>query len=221
MRAVADFLPDLWPGCHSDLMEGICRTYDEATAKFGIVSDNHHIHFLTQCSAETGGGVIVVENMNYTHADQIRRTWPSRFRAMSDADIQANYVRNARALADLVYGARMGNEDDGTDDDDGYDHRGMGLLQTTGKDAHRLLGVACGLDLIGTPALMFAPDTAIVCAAADFAVICKCLDYADADNLVAVSSLVNVGHVVNDTSKINGWAARASWYDKVRAAING
>lgn len=77
---------------------------------------------------ETGGAMVPrVENLNYTTASRIRAVWPSRF--TNDA-AAAPYVRNPQALANKVYGGRLGN----TLPNDGWDFRGMGLVQATGRE---------------------------------------------------------------------------------------
>lgn len=78
---------------------------------------------------ETGAKMApVVENLNYTTAAQIRKTWPSRF--PSDA-AAVPYVRNPRLLANKVYNGRMGNR---VGTDDGWNYRGRSLVQLTGRD---------------------------------------------------------------------------------------
>src|SRR5581483_6215416 len=52
---------------------------------------------------------------------------------------------------------------------------------------------------------------------ADF-VICGCLPYAMKDNVVAVSSMLNVGHLA-PASSINGLASREQWLAKWKAAL--
>ncbi len=80
---------------------------------------------------ETGKTMMpIVENLNYSTASRIRAVWPSRFR--SDASAQP-YVKNPQALANNVYGGRMGN--DGSDD--GWQYRGRGYVQLTGKDNYK------------------------------------------------------------------------------------
>jgi putative chitinase len=79
---------------------------------------------------ETGWTMLpVLENLNYTTAANIRKTWPSRF--ASDA-AAAPYVRNPKALAIKVYGGRMGNAP--APSEDGWIYRGAGLVQSTGED---------------------------------------------------------------------------------------
>ncbi len=80
---------------------------------------------------ETGGAMVPrTENLNYTTASRIRAVWPSRFASETAA---APYVRNPQGLANKVYGGRLGN----VGPNDGWDFRGMGLVQATGRDNAR------------------------------------------------------------------------------------
>jgi putative chitinase len=111
---------------------------------------------------ETGGAMVPrVENLTYTTASRIKAVWPSRFASEAAA---APYVRNPQALANKVYGGRLGN----TLPNDGWDFRGMGLVQATGRDnarrgTTRLRSIGYltgGQDLEKTPTLMLNPDIA-------------------------------------------------------------
>jgi predicted chitinase len=62
-------------------------------------------HFLAQALHETGGLRILVENLNYS-APRLMQVWPSRFKTLEDAK---TVEHNPRALANRVYGGRMGN----------------------------------------------------------------------------------------------------------------
>lgn len=75
----------------------------------------------------------VVENLNYTTAAQIRKTWPSRFASNAAA---APFVRQPEKLANKVYGGRMGNFAPG----DGWKYRGRGLPQQTGREMYAKFG---------------------------------------------------------------------------------
>ena len=80
------------------------------------------------------------ENMFYTAA-RIRQIWPTRPEAVA-------FARNPKALANSVYGGRMGNRP-GTDD--GWNYRGGGVDQLTGRENYTKVGLATAPDEILKP----------------------------------------------------------------------
>lgn len=77
------------------------------------------------------------ENLNYKSAAQIRKVWPSRFKTDADA---SPFVGNAKKLAIKVYGGRLGNKP--APSSDGYDFRGGGWEQRTGRVNFERIGIA-------------------------------------------------------------------------------
>nr|WP_318283184.1 MULTISPECIES: chitinase [unclassified Ochrobactrum] len=97
--------------------------------------DDQLAYVLATAFHETGGKMQPIEeNLKYTTAAQIKKTWPSRFSTVGAAQ---PYVRNPQALANKVYGGRMGN----TGTNDGWRFRGRGLAQITGKDNYKKYGL--------------------------------------------------------------------------------
>lgn len=82
---------------------------------------------------ESGEFRIKEEQMSYKTAQRIVDIWPTRFNLTGTGGKKnANdYVKNPRKLANETYNGRMGNKI-GTDD--GYDFRGTGFIQSTGKE---------------------------------------------------------------------------------------
>jgi putative chitinase len=122
-------------------------------AEYGLTASPERLaEFLAQIVNETGGFTRNVENLNYTSAAQIRKTWPTRFRSDAEA---LPYVKNAQALANRVYARpEEGNARPG----DGWRYRGRGDLQLTFANNYRTFGKLLGLDLFGNPDLAAVPD---------------------------------------------------------------
>ena len=94
---------------------------------------------------ETGHDLVPrSENLNYTTAQRIRAVWPTRFSSNSAAQ---PYVRNPKGLANKVYGGRLGN----TKPNDGWNYRGRGLVQITGRANYIKMGDRLGIDLVNNP----------------------------------------------------------------------
>lgn len=85
----------------------------------------------------------VRENMKYTAA-RIREVWPSRFKTAAAA---IPYANNPQALANKVYGGRLGNNKD----NDGWLYRGGGWPQLTGKANYAKFGLDKDPDRILEP----------------------------------------------------------------------
>lgn len=86
------------------------------------------VAFIANVAHESGGFRKKEENLNYTAA-RILATWPSRFKTLADAK---PFARNKVALANKVYGGRMGNRLPG----DGWEFRGGGFIQLTGREMY-------------------------------------------------------------------------------------
>jgi putative chitinase len=198
-------LKRLWP--HGDmtvpgLVEGIISSAPAVFQKYGINSDLVVCHAFAQFSEETDCGREMQENMNYS-AGRLLQVFPSHF-TYGQATTMAH---NPRLIADQAYGSRMGNR---TGTDDGWNFRGQGLSQVTGRNGYAALAKKTGLDLLNHPELIIAPATALDCAIGDF-IMCGCLPYAIKDDLLGVSSMLNVGHYDQNPNHINGFAMRKNW----------
>ena len=88
------------------------------------MDNNPKAHFLGQLVHESGTFKYTEENLNYS-TEAILKVFGKYFESESEAE---TCKRNPQALADRVYGGRMGN------DGQGYLWRGRGFLQCTGKN---------------------------------------------------------------------------------------
>lgn len=109
--------------------------------------------FLGQILHESDGLQHLTEQMHYS-AERLTVVWPSRFPTVNDA---RPYANNPEALANKVYGGRMGNNEPG----DGWRYRARTPLGITGKDNYQWLGDLLGQDLVSLPELLEQPRYAL------------------------------------------------------------
>jgi putative chitinase len=206
---MADFataLHKLWPSGDEKihgLRAGMIASAPAVFAKYGITTPLLVAHVMAQGSHECGAGHEVVENLSYS-ALRMTQVWPSRFPTLGAAEPCAH---NPKALANRVYNGRMSNR---SGSDDGYNFRGQGFAQTTGRDEYERLGKLTGLDLVNHPELLIDPTHFLECGVANF-VLCGCLPFAKADDLLNVTRRLNGGTV--------GLDQRREWLVKWKAEL--
>lgn len=212
MKIEEQLLRRLWP--HGDshipgLVAGIANASEAVFAKRGIKTQLQVAHVMAQLSLECGAGTEVVENLSYS-AKRMMQVWPTRFPTLASA---LPYQNNPRKLADKVYNGRMGNR---PGSDDGYNFRGRGGSQTTGREAYEKLGRAAGVDLVGDPDLLLDPDHFFDFAIADF-IMCDCLRW------TAPRAGLPLGDINAVTLHLNGGytglADRKVWFKRWCAAL--
>ena len=207
------FAPKARPEYVDALMAGM-----ETLREAGILQSEYRLcHFLAQVGHETGGLTIIRENMRHS-VRSARKTWPARFKGMSDGEIR-RLVADSIKFSDFVYGGRMGNRK-GTAD--GFNFRGGGFIQTTGRYAYEKYAKACGLP---------ADDESLARHAADLGILLKfaciewtqsgCNDWADENDLTKVCKAINTGSATSNIRPVGmddrkRWFARAwsIWGDK-------
>ena len=111
---------------------GECVKYlNEWAERFDVTSDLRMAHLLGQLWHESGCLRHVEENLNYS-AQGLMKTWPGRFRTVTEAQ---RYARKPQAIANRVYANRMGNGPESSGD--GWRFRGRGLIQLTGRENYQ------------------------------------------------------------------------------------
>ena len=100
---------------------------NEAFQRYEINTPLRMAAFIGQCSHESGNFKTLQENLNYS-AEGLCRVWPSRFPTLEAAQ---PYHRNPDKIANKVYGGRMGNGTEETEE--GSLYKGRGLIQLTGR----------------------------------------------------------------------------------------
>lgn len=162
-------------------------TFDEAQSA----------HFLGQCLHETSMFTKLQEALHYS-AERMMAVWPRRF---PDIASTVGLVMNPRALAERVYGGRMGNDLPG----DGFAYRGRGFPMITGKDNYEALQTETGIPLVDFPDLLLTPDNALICGLAWWRANVR-----DADTVEAVTQIVNGGQTgLEERRRLTAVAQRA------------
>ena len=134
------------------------KPLEDTFAKYDINTPKRQAAFIGQCAHESNNFKTLEENLNYK-PESLMRVWPSRFPDLATA---MKYAHNPEAIANKVYGGRMGNGVEETGD--GWKYHGRGLIQLTGKENYDNCGKAISLDLINQPGLLAQPDGAVMSA---------------------------------------------------------
>ena len=100
--------------------------------------------FIAQCSHESGGFMVLQENLNYRPAT-LRKIFPKYFPNDEIANQYCSRPNKQEAIANRVYASRMGNGDEASGD--GYRYRGRGLTQLTGKDNYTFFAGSLGISV--------------------------------------------------------------------------
>jgi len=201
-----NIIGEMWP--HGDakipgLIDGIGGAARTIFSKYSLTSDLLVAHAMAQFSHECDAGNEVVENLNYS-AQGLINTWPKRFNASN----AAAFAYDQQKIANEVYNGRMGNR---VGSDDGWNFRGRGGSQVTGREGYDKLGQTIGLNLIDNPELVNDPKHFLECAVADF-IICGCLTFATQDDVSGVTYHLNGGYI--------GLPDRTAWLGRWKAALS-
>jgi putative chitinase len=206
MPAFGEALRRLWPQGDSKiagLLSGMIASAPGVFDRCGISSPLLIAHVMAQISHECGAGTEVSENLNYSGA-RLMAVWPSRFPTVMSA---ASYAHNPKALANKVYNGRMGNR---PGSDDGWNFRGRGAAQTTGREGYERLARAAGIDAVAHPDVVNDPAHFLACGAAEF-IGCGCLPYALRDDVRGVTRRLNGGLI--------GLRERQAWLSRWKHAL--
>ena len=164
---------------------------EEARLNSSVTTARRLCHFMGQIFVETGGFASMVENLNYTKPDRLDALF-SAVKGIEDA--RALIKLGPQAIANRVYANRLGNGNEASGD--GWQYRGSGYKQLTGRSNYREIGKLVGIDIEANPELAREPAAAARVAFA----------FWDARNC---SPLADAGDVEGVTAKVNGPAKLA------------
>jgi putative chitinase len=128
--------------------DAVLAQIPDTAAKFNITNPMRLAHFLAQCGHESGGWRATSENLNYS-SKGLMGIFKKYFPTLALAE---QYARKPIAIASRVYGGRMGNGAEPTQE--GYKFRGRGYIQLTGKDNYSAFDKFVPEDILGNPDLV-------------------------------------------------------------------
>lgn len=176
----------------------------------------HPAIWLAQCLHESRGLTRFEENLNYS-AKRMAEVWPKRFAEDPRAiDLHPNALALAIAgqpqlIANTVYAGRNGNREP----NDGWDMRGMGPIQVTGREPREIAERELGVPFATTPEIALRPEEGTL------------LSYwwwrkyglDEVDDLHTASRMVNCGPHSKVNAIPHGQAERLAWYNKLRSEV--
>lgn len=210
---IATLCPNASPLCKSCFADA-----GTVLPRYGVDTPLRLAHLLAQVLNETGGlsSQTLTENLNYS-AQELHACWPSRFPTLAVAgeygvspqDTPAEREAKCQRIAETVYGHRqdLGNLYPG----DGAAFIGRDLIQITGRAMYANIGSYLSLDLTNHPELACDPAHALEITCVFWDLIKKLNPWADKDDLVEITLLVNGGEI--------GLATRQMWLTKAKAAL--
>ena len=158
---------------------------NNAFMKYHITDINEKAMFLAQTTHESNDYKRLEESFNYS-PKRLFEVFRKRVGSLENAKKLCN--EGAKAIADFVYGGRLGNAKD-----EGYKYRGRGIIQLTGKNNYEYYGKKLNIDLVTNPNLAKEPDTAIEIALL-FWKEKECGLYAKMGDVKTVTKLINGGY---------------------------
>ena len=126
---------------------------NNAFIKYHITDINEQAMFLAQTTHESNDYKRLEESFRYT-PKRLFEVFRKRVGTFENA--QKLCDEGAKAIADFVYGNRLGNAKD-----EGYKYRGRGIIQLTGKNNYNYYGKKLNIDLVNNPDLAKESNEAI------------------------------------------------------------
>lgn len=183
--------------------------------RFDISTPERQAGFIGQCQHESGNFRRVRENLNYS-AKALKSMFGKHRISHENADKYGrtdDHPADKRMIANCIYGGQWGAENLGnTEDNDGWNYSGRGVIQLTGRANYQRLSDAVGVDFIDSPHLLEQPEYAVLSAGWfwDSRGLNK---YADEKDWLTLTKRINGGTI--------GLEDRVAHIEQALAVLNG
>jgi len=205
IQITLNILKQICPQTRDAVLTCYVDPLNQAGQAFDLFQNNKRIAaFLAQIAQESGEFNFIEENLNYT-AEALYRTFRKYFTSLDDA---LPYEHQPEKIANRIYANRMGNGDEASGD--GYNYRGRGLIQITGKSNYTRFATAVDMTRDEAVPYMELPEGALA-SAIWFWDINKLNIYADVGDFVGLTRRINGG--------LTGIANREEMYKTALTAL--
>jgi putative chitinase len=167
------------------------RALSQLLPDYDINTPNRIAAFVAQCSHESGGFMVLKENLNYKAAT-LRKIFPKYFPNDQIAQDYASRPNKQVAIASKVYANRMGNGDEASQD--GWKFCGRGLIQLTGKSNYQAFADSLEMDINDVPEYLATFEGAAQ-SACWFWETNKLNQWADAGDILTLTKRINGGTI--------------------------
>jgi putative chitinase len=124
------------------------NVYDALVKNNRNITNNFRLaHFLSQVGHESGNFKVLYENLNYSAAGLLK-VFPKYFNPTT----AKQFERKPQLIANKVYANRIGNGNEASGD--GWNYRGRGYLQVTGRANYKAFSDYIGEDCEKNPDLV-------------------------------------------------------------------
>ena len=132
-----------------------------ACQRWGISNPRDQARFIAQLHVETSGFKYSAELTNYSVTGLVK-TFGSR-NGLTTEKAKLLVAAGPRAVFNFIYGGEWGRKNLGNiRPDDGWEFRGRGLIQTTGRENYKKTSIGCYGDerLLSDPDILLLPEEA-------------------------------------------------------------
>ena len=158
---------------------------------YDINTPNRIAAFVAQCAHESGGFMVLKENLNYKAAT-LRKIFPKYFPNDQIAQEYASKPNKQVAIASKVYANRMGNGDEASQE--GWKFCGRGLIQLTGRSNYQAFADSLEMNIDDVPEYLATFEGAAQ-SACWFWETNKLNQWADAGDILTLTKRINGGTI--------------------------